>query len=733
MNKQGNKDELGAGDEPASVSVTAERVAQNPAHGAATGKVTDVLAALVSAQEELTRLVAASTTVLAARKAVAGAQALASAYPDDPVVRFKLLELKETAGDFHGLYEQWSELLASNPGDLRIVRYCSGHLVRERRIDEALALIDRSIPEALDDWRSGMTRAEMLADIRAHDQSDALFARLIEIHDRRELRIAFCKRLTKRGLLSEAFDVISPLVNTLAQDTKAGQLAAAVADDHAFYSRLEPDAGFQGQDIRMVALKHAILSFRNRMLPQRQADDPLSIALVTGSLGPGGAERQLTRLACHLRRLSLADTPRADAADAPRTGNIGAVEVLVKQYTKTAESETQRSADFFLGTLQDGGVPVTEINALPAVSVAHQDIESPKLRRLLEKLPAPVHYGVTRLTPLLRERRFDVVSLWQDGTCLIGALAALLAGVPVIHLVFRGLPPNIRTDRDRPEYAVLYRALAEIPGVHFVTNSISGAEEYARWLGLPLERIQILYNGVTELSADGTTEERQKWETFASSTADATETIGGVFRLEADKRPLLWIKMAARYLKDRPGARFVLVGDGRLQDKATALVAELGLKDRLLFAGLSTQVGFWYSKMDAKVLLSRFEGLPNVLIEAQLLGTAVLSTPAGGAGECFVDGMTGHLLESADHPNLVVACERLAALVDEFQADPARSERARQRARLLFSVNAMVGRFIELCVLADSTGEDKAGNDVLEAECAEPAQPGTQTVKTESA
>lgn len=732
MNNQGNKNQLSAGEAPAPISVTAERGAPAPATGATAGSVIDVLAALVSAQEELTRLVAASTTVLAARKAATGAQALAKAYPDDPVIRFKLLELREVAGDFDGLYEQWKALLATNPGDLRIVRYCSGHLVRERRIEEALALIDRAVPENLDDWRSGMARADMLADIRAHEQSDALFKQLIARHDRRELRIAFCKRLTKRGLLSEAFGTISPLLSTLAHDSKAGQLAATVADDHAFYSGLEPDAGFEGLDIRMVALKHAILSFRNRVLPARQAGDPTSIALVTGSLGPGGAERQLTRLACNLRRLALADAPHTDAA-APLAAKVAAVEVLVKQYTKAPDSEARHNADFFLETLQEGGVPVTEINALPAISVAHQNIDNPTLRRLLEKLPAPVHYGVTRLAPLLRERRFDVVSLWQDGTCLIGALAALLAGVPVIHLVFRGLPPNIRTDRDRPEYAVLYRALAEIPGVQFVSNSISGAEEYARWLGLPLERIQILYNGVTELGTEGTAEDRQTWDTFASSTADATETIGGVFRLEADKRPLLWIKLAARYLKERPGARFVLVGNGRLQDKASALVEELGLKDRLLFAGLSTQVGFWYAKMDAKVLLSRFEGLPNVLIEAQLLGTAVLSTPAGGAGECFVDGTTGHLLESADHPNLAMACERLATLVDAFQADPARRERARQRARLLFSVNAMVGRFVELCVLAESSSEDKAGKAAPGACSAGVAKPSTQSAKTESA
>jgi glycosyltransferase involved in cell wall biosynthesis len=715
MNEKSSKE--GSSDIDAADSLSrgaAETVAGGSAQAVATEGMNATPAALESVREELTRIVAASTTVLAAQRAVAGAQELARDHLHDPVVRLRLLELKEVAGTFHDLYEQWSALLAEQPDDLRIVRYCALHLVKEHRIDEALALVDRSVPETLNDWRAGVARAELLSDVRAHERSDALFARLIEVHERRDVRIAFAKRLNKRGLLAEAFEAIAPIASTLAPETKAGQLAAALADDHAFYTRLEPEQGFRGQDIRTIALKHAILSFRNRAVPQRRANDRSSIALVTGTLGPGGAERQLTSLARHLHRLAMNNVHGGQASDIPDAETLGAVEVIVKQHSQPAGTAAHHRLDFFLGGLQDAGIDVTEINALPAVSIAHQDIEAPELRRLLEKLPAPAHYGVTRLAPLLRARRFDVVSLWQDGTCLFGALAALLAGVPVIHLVFRGLPPNIRSDRDRPEYGVLYRALAEVPGVQFVSNSRTGAEEYARWLGLPSERFHILYNGVPELASEGAEQDHRTWEGFADSTRDATETIGGVFRLEPDKRPLLWIKLAARYLKKRPLARFVLVGDGRLRDKAMELVAELGLKERLLFAGLSAHVGYWYSKMDAKVLLSRFEGLPNVLIEAQLHGTAILSTPAGGAGECFAHGVTGHLLECADQPDLGAACDALATLVDEFKDDPTRRERARERARLLFSVEALIGRFIELCLPAGSVDEEEGSDDLLE-------------------
>ena len=371
--------------------------------------------------------------------------------------------------------------------------------------------------------------------------------------------------------------------------------------------------------------------------------------------------------------------------------------MLVKQHTEPSGSAKKQGLDFFLPVLVKAQIPVTEINKLPPVSVSHQSVPEGRLGRLLEQLPPPVHYGVTRLAPVLRTNPFDVVSLWQDGTCLFGALAALLAGAPTIHLVFRGLPPNIRKDRFREEYPELYQALAQVPGVHFVSNSRKAAEAYSEWLGIPIVRFHVLYNGVPDLATDAAATDQDKWRAFQENTADATETIGGVFRLEPDKRPQLWIKLAA-LLKQRPRARFVIVGDGRLHENIVALAEELQVTERLLLVGLSNHVGYWYSQMDAKVLLSRYEGLPNVLIEAQLLGVPVVSTPAGGAGECFVEDQTGHLLGDVEHPDLHEACDKVASIVDRVRDDPALKAQSRTRAQHLFSLDAMLVKFLSLCV-----------------------------------
>lgn len=652
-------------------------------------------------QAQLEEIVAASGRVQVAQENLARAKVLARDHMEDSKVRFLLLRLQESAGLNEGMAEQWSTLLQECPDDLQIVRYCATRLVKERHVDKALDLVDRHLPESEESPDRLFARAKLLSDIRAHEQSDALFRRLITQYTDRNMRVEFAKRLRKRGLLADAFEAIAPVAKHLAPGSKAAELADGLASDYAFYQRFEPEEGLAGKDIRIVSMKHAILHFRDRQVAENSPDKPVSVALVTGSLGPGGAERQLTRLAGELTR--LAEFPEQRPADVLMTPKK--VEVLVKQHTEPPGSAKKQDLDFFLPVLVKAQIPVTEINRLPAISVSHQALPEGSLGRLLEQLPPPVHYGVTRLAPVLRAAPFDVVSLWQDGTCLFGALAALLAGAPTIHLVFRGLPPNIRKDRFREEYPELYQALAQVPGVVFVSNSRKAAEAYSEWLGIPIMRFHILYNGVPDLATDASAADVEKWKAFQESTTDATETIGGVFRLEPDKRPQLWIKLAALYLKERPQARFVIVGDGRLRENIEALAHELSVTDRLLLVGLSNHVGYWYSQMDASVLLSRYEGLPNVLIEAQLLGVPVISTPAGGAGECFVENETGHLLSDVDHPDLHEACEKVSSMVDQVRSNEQLRAHSRNRAQKLFSLDAMLTKFLALCMPVSENDE----------------------------
>ena len=547
-----------------------------------------------------------------------------------------------------------TELLALgdlHPDDPTVWRLRVRRLLKRKLFAEAIALIDvHDFGQSVDASRL-LEKAELLHDAREHDRARELFEDLLAQHPESDaVRLAYGKRLLPAGELVRARNLLLPLEGVYPEGNWRHAVVEKALTKFDLLSRLEGCPLSEDVDARIIAMKHAILYFRDRELPASNPSALGRLTLITGSLGPGGAERQLTRLAIELERARLSEGSIAGVRlERP-------VEILVRSHGP------EKQNDFFLDEVQAAGCELGQVNLFKPLSNRSLGIKDPLLIELLNYLPPPVNYGVRRLTRHFQQSGTQTASMWQDGACLFAGFAALMAGVPHVQLAIRGLPPSMRRHMYRPEYEVLYRAMAQVPGVRFMSNSFTAARAYAEWLNLPLDRFDVIYNGVEPMTADPSHDCARRWDEFVAATPEADQTIGGVFRFDTDKQPLLWIRFAARYLKRHPTARFVLVGGGRLQPNAEELASELGIAGRILFVGRSTRVGYWMSKMDTLVLLSRYEGLPNVLIEAQYMGVRVVTTPAGGAAECLIDGTTGHVLECAEKPDL----ERLVARVRDL-------------------------------------------------------------------
>ena len=74
-----------------------------------------------------------------------------------------------------------------------------------------------------------------------------------------------------------------------------------------------------------------------------------------------------------------------------------------------------------------------------------------------------------------------------------------------------------------------------------------------------------------------------------------------------------------------PDARFILFGYGEMADEMQYAVCERGLVDRVVFAGVSSDILEAISLMDVLLLTSKAEGLPNVVLEAQWVGNSSCS------------------------------------------------------------------------------------------------------------
>ncbi|MGH6981481.1 MAG: glycosyltransferase, partial [Stellaceae bacterium] len=275
-----------------------------------------------------------------------------------------------------------------------------------------------------------------------------------------------------------------------------------------------------------------------------------------------------------------------------------------------------------------------------------------------------------------------------------GGLAALLAGVPRIVLSARSVPPIDRPDRNRPEYDIIYRSLLAANNVVLSVNSRHAATRFATWLDLDPAKIAIIPNGVTALPTAGDDDALSRYHRFDAATGPSPLTLGTVMRMDHNKRPFLWIDAAAKILLVQPKARFIMVGGGELREQAMKRVSRQGIADRFLFAGLSSCVGFWLSKMDVFLLTSIYEGLPNSLIEAQLAQVPAITTPADGALEAAIPGVSALVTTADPTPEEIAA--RVLVLMENTVFRRRMGEIGAGWAAEAFSVPKMLDRTLDL-------------------------------------
>jgi len=139
-----------------------------------------------------------------------------------------------------------------------------------------------------------------------------------------------------------------------------------------------------------------------------------------------------------------------------------------------------------------------------------------------------------------------------------------------------------------------------------------------------------------------------------------------------------------------------MVGTGYLLAACRARITELGLDDRIFLMGIRAHVGFFLHKADLVLHLARMEGLPNVLIEAQLAGVPVLATPAGGTAEVVVHGDTGFILADAENPDLHDVADVLTGLLANPTRCKAMGEKAKAIATPRFSIDKIIDRTARL-------------------------------------
>jgi len=354
------------------------------------------------------------------------------------------------------------------------------------------------------------------------------------------------------------------------------------------------------------------------------------IALCITDLEVGGAERSLVELATRLDRNRFA----------PVVYCLG---------PRPAESPS------CVRPLEEAGIDVRCLGA----------------RRTWEFFPL-----LRRLQRLLVDQSPDLIQTFLFHANIVGRIAARRAGVrrvvSGIRVAERDHRWHLWTDRftarlvDR--YVCVSRAVARFSSTH---------------AGLPEQRLTVIPNGIDAAQYRG----EPAADLQACGIEPGRRVVTCVGRLDRQKGVRWLLQMAPHWLERLPDCDLLLVGKGPLREPLERFCRSQGISDRVHFAGWRPDVPEILAASHLLVLPSKWEGMPNMVLEAMASRLPVLATDVEGVREILGPATDAQTVPYGDSEAFI---EEICRLMSDPSAAAELGESNRLRAEREFTYEHMV-------------------------------------------
>ena len=296
---------------------------------------------------------------------------------------------------------------------------------------------------------------------------------------------------------------------------------------------------------------------------------------------------------------------------------------------------------------------------------AEQVAEVVTIESLVHAISPSDFKAVLAIANCLRRFKADVVHTHQSKAGVLGRLAARLARIPTIVHGVHILPFVNVGPAEETVYVAAERFCARFTDAFIsVSHSVSGAC-VERGIGTP-EQHFVAFSAM-DVERFKRPRPPQDWRTLLNvpEGADRPPTAVMLAAFEPRKRHLELIRALPEAFAEISDWRVLFAGEGETEEAARALVDELGLGDRVRFAGFRGDPEAIISLADVCLLTSQREGLPRVLVQYVAAGKPCVVSDLPGIADVVTDGLNAVVTPGGN----VAAAARSAA---DLLANPVR-------------------------------------------------------------
>lgn len=251
------------------------------------------------------------------------------------------------------------------------------------------------------------------------------------------------------------------------------------------------------------------------------------------------------------------------------------------------------------------------------------------------------------ISKIVRKGKYEaVLRTSQQSLATIDLIAAKLGGAK--KLIYRSSNANITGNFAKKMINYLFSFLPKIiPNVK-IAPSTEAAEFVFGKKAVKLGKVQILPNGLDydKFQFD----EKIRINTRNELSISENLVFGHIGRFNIQKNHKFLIQIFKEIYEKNQNAVLLLIGEGELETEIKELVSNLNLTSNVKFLGPQSDVTKYLMAIDLMIFPSFFEGMPNVIIEAQASGLkCVLSDTI--TKEANITGLLEYvsLDESAEH------------------------------------------------------------------------------------